>query len=83
MWHNTPISENTRHRLPRSCRDHLGEVFQQLNLTAARSNAGGLGGYGAYTLSPQEIIDINDKIKNATVQTDKAISIYGYRIPMR
>jgi nitronate monooxygenase len=33
---------------------------------ATVSNEGGLGGYGAYTLAPQEIIEINNKIKAAT-----------------
>src|SRR5205823_5658794 len=35
-------------------------------LVAAVSNAGGLGGYGAYMLSPHEIIDVNEKIKAST-----------------
>jgi nitronate monooxygenase len=33
---------------------------------AAVSNAGGLGGYGAYTLTPQEIYDLDKQIKAAT-----------------
>ena len=27
---------------------------------------GGLGGYGAYTLSPKEMIEVHNKIKSAT-----------------
>ena len=44
----------------------FGGGLSTVELTAAVSNAGGLGGYGAYTLSPQEIVDINNKIRNAT-----------------
>jgi nitronate monooxygenase len=35
-------------------------------LVATVSSAGGLGGYGAYTLNPQEIYEIDKKIKAAT-----------------
>lgn len=35
-------------------------------LVASVSNAGGLGGYGAYTLSPAEIIEVNKQVKAVT-----------------
>jgi nitronate monooxygenase len=44
----------------------FGGGLSSVELVATVSNAGGLGGYGAYTLSPQEIVDLNTKIKNAT-----------------
>ncbi|HEX2628762.1 MAG TPA: nitronate monooxygenase [Chitinophagaceae bacterium] len=65
MWHNTPVSKILGIDYP-IMQGPFGGGLSTVELTAAVSNAGGLGGYGAYTLSPQEIIDINDKIKNAT-----------------
>ena len=44
----------------------MAAVFHHLELVATVSNAGGLGGYGAYTLSPQEIIEVDKKIKAST-----------------
>jgi nitronate monooxygenase len=44
----------------------FGGGLSSPELVAAVSNAGGLGGYGAYTLSPQEIFEINKKIQAAT-----------------
>ena len=40
--------------------------LSSVELVATVSNAGGLGGYGAYTLSPQEIVEVNNKIKAST-----------------
>jgi nitronate monooxygenase len=37
-----------------------------VELVSTVSNAGGLGGYGAYTLSPQEIVEVDKQIKAAT-----------------
>ena len=44
----------------------FGGSLSTVELVSAVSNAGGLGGYGAYTLSPQEIIAVDQKIKAAT-----------------
>jgi nitronate monooxygenase len=44
----------------------FGGNFSTPELVAAVSNCGGVGGYGAYTLTPQEIIEVNDKIKALT-----------------
>lgn len=44
----------------------FGGKLSSVELVSAVSNSGGLGGYGAYTLSPQEIIDIDVQIKAAT-----------------
>ncbi len=46
----------------------FGGNLSSVELVAAVSNAGGLGGYGAYTLSPQEIVDIDRQIKAATAK---------------
>ena len=44
----------------------FGGGLSTVALTATVSNAGGLGGYGAYTLSPQEIYEADRQIKAAT-----------------
>ncbi|MES2276323.1 MAG: nitronate monooxygenase [Bacteroidota bacterium] len=44
----------------------FGGNLSSVELVATVSNAGGLGGYGAYTLNPQEIIDVDKQIKAAT-----------------
>jgi nitronate monooxygenase len=44
----------------------FGGNFSTPELVAAVSNTGGMGGYGVYTLSPQEIIEVNEKIKTLT-----------------
>ena len=44
----------------------FGGNLSSVELVAAVSNAGGLAGYGAYTLSPNEILEIARKIKLAT-----------------
>jgi nitronate monooxygenase len=44
----------------------FGGRLSSVQLVAAVSNAGGLGGYGAYTLTPQEIVQVDREIKAAT-----------------
>src|SRR5688572_15467880 len=44
----------------------FGGGLSTANLVATVSNAGGLGGYGAYMLQPAEIVAINNKIKAST-----------------
>jgi len=44
----------------------FGGNLSSVALVSAVSNAGGLGGYGAYTLTPQEIIEVDKQIKAAT-----------------
>jgi len=44
----------------------FGGNLSSVELVATVSNAGGLGGYGAYTLSPQEIYEVDKQIKAAT-----------------
>jgi nitronate monooxygenase len=65
MWYNTKVTELLGIDYP-IMQGPFGGNLSSVELVATVSNAGGLGGYGAYTLSPQEIIDLNDKIKAAT-----------------
>lgn len=44
----------------------FGGGLSSVELVAAVSNAGGLGGYGAYTMSPQEIYTVDRQIRAAT-----------------
>ena len=44
----------------------FGGTLSSVELVATVSNAGGLGGYGAYTLSPQEMVEVGTQIKAAT-----------------
>jgi nitronate monooxygenase len=44
----------------------FGGNLSSVELVTTVSNAGGLGGYGAYTLSPQEIIEVGKQITAAT-----------------
>lgn len=44
----------------------FGGGLSTVELTATVSNAGGLGGFGAYTLSAQEIYEVDKQLKAAT-----------------
>jgi len=65
MWYNTKATELLGIQYP-ILQGPFGGNLSSVALTAAVSNAGGLGGYGAYTMSPQEIFDIDKQIKAAT-----------------
>ncbi len=65
MWYNSPITKLLGIDYP-IMQGPFGGNLSSVELVAAVSNAGGLGGYGAYTLAPQEIIELNNKIKLAT-----------------
>lgn len=65
MWYKTKTTEMLGIEYP-IMQGPFGGGLSSAELVAAVSNAGGLGGYGAYTLSPAEIIEINNKIKTAT-----------------
>lgn len=65
MWYNTKVSEILGIQYP-ILQGPFGGNLSSVQLVATVSNAGGLGGYGAYTLSPQEIIEIDKQIKAAT-----------------
>ncbi|BDU25800.1 nitronate monooxygenase [Flavobacterium sp. GSB-24] len=65
MWYNTKATELLGIKYP-ILQGPLGGNLSSVALTATVSNAGGLGGYGAYTMTPQEIFDIDKQIKAAT-----------------
>lgn len=65
MWYNTKVTEILGIKYP-ILQGPFGGRLSSVELVAAVSNAGGLGGYGAYTLTPQEIIGIDQQIKAAT-----------------
>jgi nitronate monooxygenase len=65
MWHQTKASEILNIEYP-ILQGPLGGNLSSIELVSTVSNAGGLGGYGAYTLSPQEIIQVDQKLKAAT-----------------
>ena len=65
MWYNTSVTEMIGIDYP-IMQGPFGGNFSSVALVAAVSNAGGIGGYGAYTLTPQEIVDLDKKIKAST-----------------
>lgn len=71
MWYDTRVSRLLDIQYP-ILLGPFGGGFSTVELTAIVSNMGGLGAYGAYTLSPQEIFEVDKKIKAAT---DKSYNI--------
>jgi len=65
MWYHTKAAKILGIQYP-ILQGPFGGGLSAVELVSAVSDAGGLGAYGAYTLSPQEIIDIDKKIKAAT-----------------
>jgi nitronate monooxygenase len=65
MWYHTKATELLGIDYP-IMQGPFGGGLSSVELVAAVSNAGGLGGYGAYTLSAQEIYDVNSQIRAAT-----------------
>lgn len=65
MWHNTKVTQQAGIQYP-ILQGPFGGGLSSVALTATVSNAGGLGGFGAYTLSAQEIYTVNEAIKAAT-----------------
>lgn len=65
MWYNTKVTEMLGIEYP-ILQGPFGGRLSSAGLVATVSNAGGLGGYGAYTLTPQEMIEIDKEIRAAT-----------------
>lgn len=65
MWYQTKATELLGIDYP-IMQGPFGGNLSSVQLVAAVSNAGGLGGYGAYTSSPQEIVEIDKQIRAAT-----------------
>lgn len=71
MWNQTQISKLLGIRFP-ILLGPMGGGFSTPELLAAVSNAGGLGSFGAYTLSPEQILETGKAIK---LLTDKPYNI--------
>jgi nitronate monooxygenase len=65
MWYNTKATKLLGIQYP-ILQGPFGGNLSSVELVAIVSNSGGLGGYGAYTMSPQEIVEVNNQIKAAT-----------------
>src|SRR5678815_1015437 len=65
MWYNNKASDILGIEYP-ILQGPFGGDLSSVELVTTVSNAGGLGGYGAYTLSPQEIVDVDKQIRAAT-----------------
>lgn len=71
MWNKTKITELLGIQYP-ILQGPMGGGFSTAELLAAVSNAGGLGSFGAYTLTPEEIREAGKAIKT---KTDKPYNI--------
>ncbi|MDB4920063.1 nitronate monooxygenase [Mucilaginibacter sp.] len=71
MWNQTKITALLGIKYP-ILLGPMGGGFSTPELLAAVSNAGGLGSFGAYTLSPEQILEANSVIK---AKTDKPYNI--------
>jgi nitronate monooxygenase len=65
MWYQTKASELLGIAYP-VLQGPFGGNLSSVELVATVSNAGGLGGFGAYSMSPQEIVAVDEQIRNAT-----------------
>jgi nitronate monooxygenase len=65
MWNDTRATRVLKIDYP-IMQGPFGGGLSSVELVSTVSGMGGLGGYGAYTMSPQEIYDIDKKIKAAT-----------------
>lgn len=71
MWNKNRITELLGIEYP-IMQGPFGGGLSTVELTTTVSNLGGLGGFGAYTLPPQEIYDIHKEI---TSKTDKPYNL--------
>ncbi|WP_417368442.1 NAD(P)H-dependent flavin oxidoreductase [Flavobacterium beibuense] len=65
MWYNNKVTEMLGIKYP-IMQGPFGGGLSTPKLAATVSNMGGLGGYGAYTMSPQDIYNIDKQIKALT-----------------
>ena len=65
MWYRTKTAGILNLQYP-IMQGPFGGGLSTVELAATVSNMGGLGGYGAYTMSPKEIFEVDKKIKAAT-----------------
>src|SRR5688572_5342874 len=71
MWYKTKVTDMLGIDYP-ILQGPFGGNLSSVELVATVSNAGGLGGYGAYTLSPDEIVELDARIR---ASTDKPYNI--------
>lgn len=67
MWNSTKITQLLGIQYP-IVLGPMGGSFSTPALLASVSNAGGLGSFGAYTLTPEEILQADKNIKAATTK---------------
>jgi len=65
MWYSTKAAKLLGVEYP-ILQGPFGGNLSTVQLTAAVSNLGGIGGYGAYTLRPEEIVVVNEQIRQST-----------------
>lgn len=65
MWYQTKAAELLEIDYP-ILQGPFGGGLSTPQLVASVSNMGGLGGYGAYSISPQEIYEVDKRIKALT-----------------
>jgi nitronate monooxygenase len=65
MWYETKITKLLGIQYP-ILLGPMGGGFSTPDLLAAVSNAGGLGSYGAYTLTPEQILEADKEIRTKT-----------------
>ena len=65
MWYNTAATKLLGIEYP-ILQGPFGGNFSSVRLAALVSNMGGAGGFGAYTLTPQEIVQVSGELRQAT-----------------
>ena len=65
MWYNTRAAKLLGVQYP-ILQGPFGGNLSSVRLAALVSNMGGVGGYGAYTLSPAELARLNEELRQAT-----------------
>jgi nitronate monooxygenase len=65
MWYNTRASKLLGVEYP-ILQGPFGGNLSSVKLASLVSNMGGVGGYGAYTLTPDEIVRLNQELRQAT-----------------
>src|SRR5258707_10611868 len=65
MWYNTAAAKILGSQYP-IMQGPFGGGLSSVELTAAVSNLGGVGGYGVYTFEPDEIFRVNNDLRKAT-----------------
>jgi nitronate monooxygenase len=65
MWYQTAAAKILGTTYP-IMQGPFGGGLSSVKLTSTVSNLGGVGGYGVYTLDPDEIVKINDELRTST-----------------